>query len=126
MAKAKEADDLEEGLSLMAQLRELNAATREVLTAAQASIKNPGKGECSNCVGGAAMALKAISRLERQLELQARLCGELVRDTSGELGPGVESKAWQDVLRAVMDALAPYPEARQAVADALGADLDPS
>lgn len=64
LVKAKEQSDVQSASALVKELRELARKTGEILTRATRE-KN---GE---------LALKAIARLERQLELKARLLGEL-------------------------------------------------
>lgn len=62
------------------------------------------------------MALKAIARVEKQIELQAKLLGQL-RDA-----PVVNitlSAEWLSIQTVIITALDPYPVARLAVADAL-------
>jgi hypothetical protein len=64
------------------------------------------------------LALKAIQRAEKQLELQARLVGEL-RDA-----PVVNitlAPAWIQIQAVIVQALDAYPEARLAVVHALQA-----
>lgn len=116
VAKAKEARDAKEGASLFEQLRDITAATREVLAAARGFAENPKPGNCANCVAGPTMTLKAIARMERQLELQARLSGQLAAESET---PGISSESWKAILTVVTRALEPFPDARQAVADAL-------
>ena len=62
------------------------------------------------------LALKAIARAEKQLELQARLIGELKDAPTINI---VLSPAWVAIQNAVVVALDPWPEARLAVAAAL-------
>jgi hypothetical protein len=64
LLKAKEETDIQSASGLVKQLQELARKTSLVLSRAMA--KNDGE-----------LALKAIARLERQLELKARLLGEL-------------------------------------------------
>jgi hypothetical protein len=73
LSKSKELSDIAAASFLVKELRELTRKTGEVLTRALRE-KN---GD---------LALKAISRLEKQLELKARLLGELEEKDSGR-GP---------------------------------------
>ena len=66
-----------------------------------------------------ALALKAIARAEKQIELQARLLGELQDGTSVNI---VVSPQWHVLRTTILQALIPYPEARVAVAEALTHD----
>ena len=66
-----------------------------------------------------ALALRAIARAEKQLELQARLLGELQDGASVNIAV---SPQWHVLRATVLQALIPYPEARVAVAEALTHD----
>ena len=66
------------------------------------------------------LALKAIARSEKQLELQARILGELQDVSSVNV---VISPEWQGLRATILQALRPYPEARSAVAKALTYDI---
>jgi len=61
------------------------------------------------------LVLRTAERLERQLEMVAKLLGML--DAPG--GRMTATPEWVRVRSALMEALAPYPEARSAVVDAL-------
>jgi hypothetical protein len=69
LVKAKEQSDVQSASSLVKELRELTKKTSAVLT--RALRQKDGD-----------LALKAIARLERQLELKARLLGELEEGSS--------------------------------------------
>jgi hypothetical protein len=89
-----------EGLSVVERAEQLYEQTQGILEAATAA-NEPG------------LALKAIQRLERQLELVGRLLGE-IRD----IGPTVNvliAPEWLALRSAVIGALDEYPEARGAV-----------
>lgn len=60
--------------------------------------------------------LRALARIERQLELEGRLLGELQAAPVVNL---VLTPDWLRIRSALLDALAPFPEARAAVASAL-------
>ena len=122
MLKAKEAREQAEGRSLLEQLQELGRETRAVLDSARSFAEVPREGRCAECVAGPTVALKAIARLERQLELHGRLIGEL---EGGASPAGFDAAAWIPVRDAIARALEPFPEARQAVADAL-AEFEPA
>jgi hypothetical protein len=64
LVKAKADDDVQSATSLVMELRELAEKTGAILTRAMAQKDGD-------------LALNAIARLERQLELKARLLGEL-------------------------------------------------
>jgi hypothetical protein len=103
--QAQEAEDVKQALDVVQQLRAINGATLQILSEARA-------------VGDGSLALKAIDRLQRQIELQARLLGEL--DDRPQVNILV-SPEWGLVRQALVGALVPYPDARVAVAGALSA-----
>ncbi len=98
-----EVQDTREAIDTVAQLKAINAACLEVLKEARADHKH-------------SLSLRAVDRIVRQIELQARLLGD-IND-----GPTVNVAIlpeWHGIRRLVADALEPYPEARVAVAKAL-------
>jgi hypothetical protein len=62
------------------------------------------------------LVLRAADRVQRQLELQAKLLGEL--DERPRLNV-ILTPEWLSARTALLAALAPYPEARVAVAERL-------
>jgi hypothetical protein len=78
LVKAKEATEVQEAGTLYEQLRGIGRDTREILEKAKAANDNE-------------LALKAIARVEKQLELLARLLGEL--DESAKIAVGVQVNA---------------------------------
>jgi uncharacterized membrane protein len=62
------------------------------------------------------MALKAIARAEKQLELQAKLIGQIKEGATVNITLSVE---WLSIRTLIVGALDQYPEARHAVAAAL-------
>lgn len=103
VASSKAAQREGAALDVVAQLKSINGAALAVLQAARAS-------------GDHDLALKAIDRLQRQIELQAKLLGELAD------GPTVNitlAPEWVNVRTVILAALGPYGEARAAVATAL-------
>ena len=97
---AEEARDVAHALDVVRQLRDINAAALDVLRGARAS----GEGE---------LVLKAVDRVQRQIELQAKLLGDLDERPVVNLWLSPE---WQAVRAALLTALGPYPEVRTAVA----------
>jgi hypothetical protein len=96
LAKAKQAQDVGEGTAgsnLLERLGKLNRETATILAEAKAS-KN------------LTMALAAIARLERQIEIEGRILGDLNEGAAG-------GTTFQVVL---MDAGREYPDERQAPA----------
>jgi hypothetical protein len=99
----RKAQDISQALDVVQQLRAINSASLEVLSKARASDNH-------------STLLGAVDRIHRQIELQARLLGEL------QDGPTVNvlvAPEWHQVRLVVVDALRPFPEARTAVATAL-------
>jgi hypothetical protein len=66
--------------------------------------------------GNDELVLKAVARAEKQLELQARLLGELKDAPVFNL---IMSPEWAAVQAVLIEAVNPYPEARQALTSAL-------
>lgn len=92
-------------IDVMQQLKAINAACLEVLAKARAAEKHT-------------TLLGAVDRIHRQIELQARLLGEL---QDGQTVNVLVAPEWHQVRLVVVNALRPYPEARAAVAGALNA-----
>lgn len=103
MVQAAAETDVRHALDVVAQLKAINAAAMTVLRDA----RNVKDGD---------LALKAIDRIYRQIELQAKLLGELdERPTINVL----VSPEWLQVRAVLLEALAPYPEAVAAVSGRL-------
>ena len=100
IVRAQEVEDVRQALDVVQQLKAINAASREILTAARKS----GDGE---------LALKAIDRIFKQIELQAKLLGELEQEGTVSI---LLAPEWVQVRALVLTALVPFPEARGAVA----------
>jgi DNA-binding transcriptional ArsR family regulator len=102
LAKARHDADIQQALDITKQLRAINAVSLNILDEARRS-NNP------------AIALKAIDRIQRQLELQGRLLGELdAPQVNVLLAP-----EWVSIRAGLLAALGPYPEARAAAAQQL-------
>ncbi len=102
-AEAREIAQATHAIDVVRQLRAINAAALGVLKDA----RERKQGE---------LVLKAVDRVHRQVELQAKLLGELdERPTVNVL----VSPEWLAVRGALLEALRPYPEARAAVAGVL-------
>jgi len=101
--QAEAVEDVRQALDVVGQLRAINQASLQVLKQA----RERGDGE---------LALKAVDRVQKQIELQAKLLGEL------DDRPQVNVLAlpeWAQVRLLVLQALEPHPEARAAVAGRL-------
>lgn len=103
LVKAQEAEDVRQALDVVQQLTAINQASLDVLK--QARDRHDGE-----------LALKAVDRVQKQIELQAKLLGELNDQPVVTLWLAPE---WLAVRTALLIALQSFPEARQAVAAAL-------
>jgi len=105
LAKAQEAKEVTQADSLLDRLLDLSKETAAIL-------KDARKGDEKDNE----LALKAIARAEKQIELQARLLGELKDTTTVNV---LVLPEWQTMRTVIISALLPFPEARVAVAEAL-------
>jgi len=114
---AKKRDSAEESIAeeLQGELRMLRGETLAVLE--RAKTMGDTAGDCSTCERAPRLALQAVSRLERQAELQARLLGALQDRTV--VHSSLFDEDWVRLRAVLLDALRPFPEASQAVLDAL-------
>ena len=103
LTKAREAEEHARADDLLERLLSLNAETLAILQAAKRAKDH-------------ALALAAIARAEKQLELQARLAGELTETATVNV---LVSPEWRAVQAVILEVLAPHPALRQQVAAAL-------
>lgn len=103
IAKAQEAREEAQALDVVRQLKAINTAALEILAKAR-KIDDPDT------------QLKAIDRIQRQIELQAKLLGDL--DERPQVNV-LLSAEWISVRTVLLAALAPFPDARVAAATAL-------
>jgi hypothetical protein len=103
LVQAKEAAEVVSADSLLERLRSVNRETAEVLREAKRARKHE-------------LRLKALARAEKQIELEARLLGQLQDGVTVNL---VASPEWAAIRSRLLEALAPFPAARQAIAAAL-------
>ncbi len=110
LAKAEETRQVQQAKDMVAhaldvvqQLQAINTATLAILKAAQHDHDHD-------------LALRAIDRVQKQIELQAKLLGDLQPDGSVNITISTE---WVQIRAVLMQALAPYPDAATAVAQAL-------
>ncbi len=103
MVRAKEQEDVRSAIDVVKQLKAINAATIAILQEARASKQHT-------------VALMAIDRVQRQIELQAKLLGELQQEGSVNI---TINPQWVTIRAVLFSALQPWPEARAAVAAAL-------
>ena len=104
LAKAEEAKEVTHANTLLDQLLALSKETLAILKEARQGKEKDNE-----------LALKAIARAEKQIELQAKLLGELQEGTTVNVFLLPE---WQHLRALVINALVPYPQARLAVARA--------
>jgi hypothetical protein len=104
LVKAAEQADVRHAIDVFAQLKAINGAALNVLKEAR-DVKD---GD---------LALKAIDRIQKQIELQARLIGELQEGAT--VNVLVAHPEWLAVRATIFAALDGFPAARQAVAAAL-------
>ena len=104
LAKAHEEESIGQAIDVVRQLKAINAACLEILQSSRADKKH-------------SISLRAVDRIQKQIELQARLIGEL--QDSGPTVNVLIAPEWQEVRVNVLQALTPYPEARSAVAQVL-------
>jgi hypothetical protein len=103
MLKAQERTDVRQAIDVVQQLMVINGATLSILKEARDSGKH-------------AIALMAIDRVQKQIELQAKLLGDLQQEGTVNI---MVNPQWVTIRAVLFDALAPYPDARAAVASAL-------
>lgn len=99
----------EQAIDAVAQLKAINAACLEVLKQARAD-------------GKPSILLKAVDRIARQIELQARLLGQIQEGHTINVAVLPE---WHGIRQRILEALHPYPDARLAVVRALQGDSTP-
>ena len=90
-------------LDVVKQLRDINAATLAILEDARDTHQS-------------ALALKAVDRVQKQIELQAKLLGDL---QDGQTVNVLVAPEWVSLRATILVALVPFPEASQAVVEAL-------
>jgi len=110
LVKAAEAEDVRHALDVLGQLKAINGASLAILSEARQQ-RDP------------ATALRAIDRIQRQIELQAKLLGELDDRPQVTL---LVMPEWVTVRGALLEALLPFPEARAAAAQRLVALEQPA
>ena len=93
LVKAREAQDVRHALDVVQQLKAINAASLRILADARAE-------------GDGALALKAVDRIQRQIELQAKLLGEL--DERPVLNV-VLAPEWPRLVAGLRAVLSPHP-----------------
>lgn len=92
-----------QALNVVKQLREINDTSLAILKEARD-------------LGQNGLALQAIDRITKQLELQAKLLGDIDKTEVNIWLPA----SWEEIERTIILALRPYTQAALAVSDALG------
>jgi hypothetical protein len=105
LVKAQDAHAVAQADDLLAQVRDLQRRSLDILKKAEDA-------------GDLRVALAAIGQARGNLELLARLLGEL-QDQQVAVQVLVTSPDWLRLRAAIMAALEPYPAACQAVAEAI-------
>lgn len=105
LVKAKEAEEIAEADDLLGQVRALQGRALTILDKAEAA-------------GDLRTALTAIREARGNLELLARLLGELQEGATVNV---LVSPAWLEVRTVIVQALTDHPEAQRAVVGALSA-----
>jgi len=103
--KAQEATEIDHGLDVVKQLRAINAVTMAILHEARQQ-RNPD------------VALRAVDRIQKQIELQAKLLGDLDERPVVNI---LISDEWLRIRGLLISTLDSYPDAKQAVVLALSA-----
>ena len=101
--QSEEAKEKARGLDVVEQLQNINTVTLAILKEARDEKKN-------------GMALFAIDRVQKQLELQAKLLGDINDAPQVNI---ILTPEWRSIRTTIVQALVPFPDARIAVADAL-------
>lgn len=103
VVKAQEAQDVRHALDVVGQLKAINRVCLAVLKDARTARDGD-------------LALKAVDRIQRQIELQAKLIGQLDERPVVNI---LVTPEWMQVRSAIFEALAQHPAARVAVAEHL-------
>jgi hypothetical protein len=103
LVKAAEQTDVRNAINVVEQLKAINGAAFSVLKSARDS-------------GDGDLALKAIDRIQKQIELQAKLL-DMLQD--GDTVNIMINPQWVQMRTLIFGALAHHPDARYAVAAAL-------
>jgi hypothetical protein len=106
LAQAKAAEDADSAIDLMGQLKRANRMAWEI--AEEARAKGP---------NGAETALKALDRVQRQLELVGKLLGQL-QEAAPVVNVLVTTPEWLTLQGRLLAVLDDHPEAKRAVVEA--------
>lgn len=110
LAKVHDEEEALEALDVLRQLRAINSAAGRILQEAMDKDEN-------GIRRSPLMALRAMDRVHRQLELQAKLLGVLSDAPQIDIHAHPE---WIQIKATIRAALAPFPEAQESLLSALG------
>ena len=110
---------LSKALKVVQEKRELAGAKKAVDRVEELYVKARGILEGAQEEGQGALALSAIKELRGVVELLAKLTGELDERPQVNVLNVQSSPEWLAIQQAMLEALAPFPEARIAVAGTL-------
>ena len=105
MVQAAEAEDVAHAIDIVKQLKAINGCALAILSEARKAKDHD-------------IALKAIDRIQKQIELQAKMLGELDERPQVNITLSAE---WVSLRAVILTAVDPYPEARRAITEALSA-----
>ncbi len=105
LAKSKESREVANGDKLIAELKHINSESLTILREVREAANHD-------------LALKAIARIEKQIELKAKLLGELNEAPT----INVTTISIEKMQAVIVTALKPFPHARVAVVEALEAN----
>ena len=103
VARVRHEEEHDIALDVVEQLKAINSASLAILEEARDA-------------GELGLALKAIDRIHRQVELQAKLLGELDERAAVNV---TLSPQWLELRAVIVGALETHPEARKAVLRAI-------
>ncbi len=112
LRKVRDEEDLREALDVARQLKAINSAAGLLLSEA---MERDEEGRRTSPYA----ALSAIDRVQRQIELQAKLLGQIEEAPRIELNVHPE---WVELRTVIVGALEPHPEALEDVLLALSGD----
>ena len=106
LEKAKVTEDARQAIDVVRQLKTINQLCIEAVSNARLA-------------GDSRTVLMAVDRIHRQIELQAKLLGDL--DERTQVNVLLDHPQWIETRTVIVDTLQPYPEALRAVVDGLKA-----
>lgn len=108
ISRVRDEEEQAIALDVVQQLKVINASSLTILKDARDG-------------GDPAMALRAVDRIQRQIDLQAKLLGNLDERPAANLYISTE---WLELRAVIVSALSPHPDARNSVLRALEGTLN--